>query len=855
VEEIEDALKTGSVLLEGAMGVGKSRLGFEVADRWSSRDNPVEVAMGSPAAAAIPFGAVSHLVPPLPSADLLLMLEQTRRSITDLGGSRPLLLVVEDLHHLDAASFALVERLVGDDTNRVLLTIRSEERDSAQVAALARKSGVATVRVEPLNRADVQALLGSLFVGEPDEALLESVWELSRGNPLFVEEIAKHAKSTGAVDDDGSTVTVSSALTPSRLLKELVDERFQKLSSGERSATEVVAAVEPIALDLVSQTVSPVDIERAADADFVRIDRQGTRETVRTTHPLYGEVIRDAMTRVRVSEIVEELATALLARRVDKSADTLTAAVWLLEAGRHIPTEIALPAAREALARGDPSLALQFGDMALAESKAVAALVTAGTACSLDGNAARARELMSEALRKADNDDDRAESAIAYARHLGWREDDFETAIDVLNRTFDSVASDDVGSRLRLEESALIARRGDLEGALRVADGVVTQYGTDPEVALRALVWSTLARVMLGRFDRLSEDLDEADRLADGDGDPLVLDQIGANRIMYSTLVDLDHARHLSISGHADCLRRGGAPVIWSLCDIAVEVSRGDVERAIRLAQRARDEAAVFDPFHNSPMATCLLGLTQALAGDETEAAVTLESIDEPDSLEPRTRLWFDRAHFWLAAHKDSDDLENMMHAAIGRAVDADLITWAADHVFDGVRVGHPEISDGLLEDLAGQVSHVPIIDLLARASDAVLDVDISRIDELTQLLLGRGARLVAAELNAVVASRTSGLKSNRLAVKAFEILAACPGARPPVFASLQDPLSERERQVARIAAIGATSREIAADLYLSPRTVDNHLARVYGKLGLSGREELHAVLPAIAAAGPATGL
>lgn len=844
MEEIEDALKKGSVLLEGSMGVGKSRLAFEAADRWKSRNNPVEVAIGSPAAAAIPFGAVSHLVPPLPSADLLLMLEQTRRSITGLGGPRPLLLVVEDLHHLDTASFALVERLVVDDTNRVLLTVRSEERDSTQVAALARKGGVGTVRVEPLSRANVQALLGSLFVGEPDEALLESVWELSRGNPLFVEEIAKHAKATGAIDDDGSTVTVSGALTPSRLLKELVEERFQKLSSGERSATEVVAAVEPIALDLVSMTVSPVDIERAAGTDFVRIDRHGTRETVRTAHPLYGEVIRDAMTRVRVSEIVEELATALLTRGVDESADIFTAAVWLLEAGQQMPADIAVPAAREALARGDPSLALQFGDIALAESRAVAALVATGTASSLDGNAERARELMSEALGKADNDGDRAEAAIAYARHLGWREDDFETAIEVLHCTFDSVASDDAGSRLRLEEAALIARRGDLEGALRVADGVVTQYGADPEVALHALVWSTLARVMLGRFDTLSEDLDETDRLASGYGDLLVRDQIGANRVMYSTLVDLDYARHLAISGHAECLRRGGAPVIWSTCDIAVEVSRGDVERAVRLAQRARDEAAVFDPFHNNPMTTCLLGLTQALAGDETEAAVALDSIDDPDSLEPRTRLWFDRAHFWLAAHRGSDDLEERMQAAVRRAVGADLITWAAEHVFDAIRAGHLWLAEGWLEDLAGRISQVPIVDLYARAARAVRNTDPPALDEVTQALLQRSARLVAAELNAVVASRTGGLTSDRLAVKAFEILAACPGARPPVFASLQDPLSDRERQVARIAVSGATSREIAADLYLSPRTIDNHLARVYGKLGLSGREELHAVLP-----------
>lgn len=51
--------------------------------------------------------------------------------------------------------------------------------------------------------------------------------------------------------------------------------------------------------------------------------------------------------------------------------------------------------------------------------------------------------------------------------------------------------------------------------------------------------------------------------------------------------------------------------------------------------------------------------------------------------------------------------------------------------------------------------------------------------------------------------------------------------------------LSEREWQVARLAADGVTSRVIAERLYLSARTVENHLQRIYGKLGVAGRAEL----------------
>ena len=61
----------------------------------------------------------------------------------------------------------------------------------------------------------------------------------------------------------------------------------------------------------------------------------------------------------------------------------------------------------------------------------------------------------------------------------------------------------------------------------------------------------------------------------------------------------------------------------------------------------------------------------------------------------------------------------------------------------------------------------------------------------------------------------------------------------PPAPLDTQPALTTRERQVAELAADGAKSREIADQLFLSPRTVENHLQRVYAKLGVNGRVEL----------------
>jgi len=56
---------------------------------------------------------------------------------------------------------------------------------------------------------------------------------------------------------------------------------------------------------------------------------------------------------------------------------------------------------------------------------------------------------------------------------------------------------------------------------------------------------------------------------------------------------------------------------------------------------------------------------------------------------------------------------------------------------------------------------------------------------------------------------------------------------------SVLDALTPQELQVVRLAATGATNREIGAQLFLSPRTVGSHLYRAYPKLGVSSRAEL----------------
>ncbi|PWU53441.1 LuxR family transcriptional regulator, partial [Micromonospora globispora] len=103
-----------------------------------------------------------------------------------------------------------------------------------------------------------------------------------------------------------------------------------------------------------------------------------------------------------------------------------------------------------------------------------------------------------------------------------------------------------------------------------------------------------------------------------------------------------------------------------------------------------------------------------------------------------------------------------------------------------------------------------------------------------------------AAEAAALALHRLGRRRAASTAAARYRLaalLGRCDQISTPALRLLRPALTDREWEVARLAADGATSPAIADRLYLSTRTVENHLQRVYSKLGVAGRTELRAAL------------
>jgi DNA-binding CsgD family transcriptional regulator len=243
-----------------------------------------------------------------------------------------------------------------------------------------------------------------------------------------------------------------------------------------------------------------------------------------------------------------------------------------------------------------------------------------------------------------------------------------------------------------------------------------------------------------------------------------------------------------------------------------------------------------------------LLATAHACAGDAEAAAAAVAELDRLEPF-PFVRPEQDLGRAWaLAAAGDLARARAQLMTAVGLAAEAGYVASEAMLLHEVVRLGGAASVVDRLYELAPECEGLWIPTFAAHAAAVVAGRSKWLVDVVDQFE-SFGAMLLAAEVANEAAqayqSEGNGRAAAAMRVRSEALGDACEGARTPRLTAIVMvvPLTARERDIAALASSGESSKEIADRLFLSVRTVNNHLQSVYSKLGIAGRHQLEGAL------------
>lgn len=864
---LADGAQRRALLLEGEPGIGKSRLWDIGVER--ARDQGLTILRARPAEAesALPYVALNDLVEPLdspPGADAPIEIARGLLSLLRSTAERaPVLVAIDDVQWLDnpsEAAIAFVARRLGDADVRLLLARRASSSAEPVPFALDRELGDALVtqRVGPLSLADLDRLLESRAGVRLPRPRLERLHRACGGNPLYALEIARLIEASDDLDDLPLPPRLSSAL----------ESRILTLPPQAREAAVLAAScLQPTAQIVERAAGSAAGIEAAIAGDVLQID--GRR--LRFTHPLLAEATyastppwerRTAHTRLADAadsplERAHHLARATEAPTEDVAAELATAAEEA--ASRGVPATAAELAGAAARLTPDETLRDQRSVVA-AEYKTVS------------GDPEGARADLEALAARLPNGELRARVLALIGDLLGTI--DAERSLELQSEARD-VAGDTPALAAEIELGLAtttwnMGRLHDSTEHMRAAVALAERADSGPLLGM--CIGELLhCEMMLGR------PLDEtaAARALELEA---TLDLPAASyfrpsislAIVYTAIDRHDEARRLLDRELARIETLGDEAIRWGVlarvADLelrvgnfgaAVESGRESLEAA-RLLDHAGIERFALNPYAAALARIGNLAEARALAADaliqSDQAGSRFTAVRAIGTLALCSLSEGHAAEAWTMLEPAVAELQALgvgelsIFGVAGEAIDA-LV--ALDRTDEAARLV------AWVETCAARAWHRAVAGrgraLVAAAEgryDAARAAFAGALEahvELRQPFERARTLLAVGQVERRAKQRTAARVALTEALELFDTLgaglwaerAAAELARIPGRAPASSGLSETERRVAELVACGLSNKDVAARMFVTVRTIEANLSKVYAKLGVRSRSEL----------------
>ena len=843
-----------SALLLAPLGGGKSRCLDEIADAIVGRGRIVCRIHASAAIESIPFGAVAHMLPQgaRETDEPVALIGALRDILAPAGASRPVL-IIDDLPSLDVATSGVLASLAQSGAVVLIASARTGEPLPSPLVDVFLGDRSLVIDLPPLTDDDIGALLEAVLGGPVDGAAVVSMRDRSEGNPLFLRELIRGALQSAALQQVSGVWRLRASLPLSTRLRDVVESRLELASPDERRALELLAACDSLELDELEDLVGLEPIaELEARGLITTVERAG-RLTASLSHPLHAEALRVGLPPVRARLLMRQHVSWLEEHPRSTNGDALQRAIWRLEAGLPPDLEQLLQGALLAASLQDSRSVLRLARPVFDANPTAVTAELLADACFQTGRWTEAYELLDLADGLEASASVRVELGMTRATIHLWGLGDANGALAVMDQLRNDPEMTPVNlSRIRATYASLLVNAGRpgqarAELELAVASGEMS-------TELGAAVARSNALAMAGQMGEAVATIDGALHRRPGYHLVGVADVDTHHVSKAFALIEggrLNDAMTLASDGyeHAVMNARPLTQFWFSLLVARIHLLRGAVATSLREFSSAAALGA--DSGLGGPARSAMVGVVigHALLGQSSEATAALQRLDDLPAfgfMAPERGL----ADGWCAvARGDLASARRVLQESARAAEATGHVTSAVWLLHDAARLGSAaEVVDSITTLAAGTDSVLAAA--RARHVRALVASDVDGLVTAADGFAGIGADLLAAETLVTASNLARGSDDQRLlrslGTRAAYHIGRCEGATTPALladGAFVEPLTEREREIAFLAANGMKSREIAEQLFVSLRTVSNHLQHVYDKLGVRSRDELRAAM------------
>lgn len=732
----------------------------------------------------------------------------------------------------------------------IVATAPAGERLPDVLVAGVRDGAWARLELSELGPGAVDELVAWATSAAVEERTAAHLAKFCGGLPAYLVAVVRDALEDGSLQViDGLARWRPERFAPA-VLGDLVEASLAGCDPDVRRLADLLAVTGDLPMAVLERLGAWPAAVRAETAGVVEGRRSGTRVVVGLAIPAVALALQAGAPLLARIDRLREALEAWEQVGPTEAEDRRRLALWSLETGREVDCDELVAAAVSAVESYEYAAAERLARAALAGGHPGAATVLAD-ALEKQGRHEDVHTLLAFTA-------DRGPSRIRLAANLYWGRGDLdgaEHALDDLGADLDADDDGELPAADAIESEAMRAWLLMAAGRQADATGIARRLrrATRPDdpgytwatviVALDASLAGHNARAvaMLRPLVSFTSPGAPFERSAAGLGCTFALLSGGS---IGEAIALAAEGRRWAVEGGVDMIIGG-----WHGLSGMAARAGGDLPAACTHFHQALASLGD-DPYRFSRLFVAEAAAAWAQRGDAARAREWWDQAGDRDAagLNRLFEPWTGRLGAWVAAAEG--DLPGAIDRAMTAADEAaalgqHLAEMAALHTV--ARLGRPADVAARAADVAARVPRSPLVSLAA-AIEAAATQDGWALADAAVVFAALGASGLAAE-TATAAAHAHQRRSQRAPLQlALELrehfLGRCSGlVTPGTAAPGRAVLTTREREVALLAARGITSVEIAAKLGLSRRTVDNHLAHVYDKLGVHRRQDLAALL------------